>query len=226
MEEKINPELEESWKEVLSDEFGKPYFAGLKLFLVEEKKHHIIYPPGKEMFTAFNTTPFHVVKVVILGQDPYHGPGQAHGLCFSVPFGIQPPPSLKNIFKELVTDIGIAVPGHGNLTSWARQGVLLLNATLSVRANEAGSHQKRGWETFTDAAISAISSHQSNVVFMLWGNYAMAKQSLIDPNKHLILTAVHPSPLSASRGFFGCRHFSKANEYLKLHHKEQIDWSL
>jgi len=226
MEQKINPEIEESWKELLSAEFGKPYFSELKSFLVTEKNKYVVYPPGKEMFAAFNTTPFHEVKVVILGQDPYHGPGQAHGLCFSVPPGIQQPPSLKNIIKELVTDIGITPPLHGNLTSWARQGVLLLNATLSVRANEAGSHQKKGWEEFTDAVISCVSERQNHVVFFLWGNYAIAKRDLIDSSKHLILTAVHPSPLSASRGFFGCRHFSKANEYLKQHHKEQIDWSL
>ncbi|MDI3527496.1 MAG: uracil-DNA glycosylase [Tenuifilum sp.] len=222
----INPQIEPSWKKVLNDEFSKKYFFDLKLFLLEEKKKHTIYPPGSQIFAAFNHTPFHTVKVVILGQDPYHGPGQAHGLCFSVPKGIPAPPSLKNIFKELNDDIGIPIPNHGNLEKWARQGVLLLNATLTVRANQAGSHQNKGWETFTDAAIKAVSEKHSGIVFLLWGNYAQAKSIIIDQNKHFILKAPHPSPLSASRGFFGCKHFSKTNRLLTSIGKEPIDWTL
>lgn len=227
MEQSTNrPNIEESWYEVLKDEFEKPYFKALKSFLVEEKKSHVVYPPGALIFNAFNTTPFKDVKVVILGQDPYHGPGQAHGLCFSVPEGVQPPPSLVNIFKEISSDLGIPRPNHGNLTSWAKQGVLLLNATLTVRAHMAGSHQRRGWETFTDAAIRAISNELTGVVFLLWGNYAQAKSSLIDTSKHHILTSVHPSPLSASRGFLGCRHFSKTDELLMAQGKLPISWQL
>lgn len=226
MENKINPVLEDSWKNILSAEFNKQYFVDLKAFLVEEKSRYVVYPPGSQMFAAFNATPFENIKVVILGQDPYHGPGQAHGLCFSVPDNITPPPSLKNIFKELHNDLGIDIPKHGNLTSWAQQGVLLLNATLSVRANQAGSHQCKGWELFTDKVITSISENLQNVVFILWGNYAIAKKILIDENKHLILTAAHPSPFSVERGFYGCRHFSKANNYLQQHAKEFINWSL
>lgn len=222
----VNPQLEESWKKILLDEFQKEYFVKLKLFLIEEKKKHTVYPPGSQIFAAFNTTPFQAVKVVILGQDPYHGPGQAHGLCFSVPKGIPAPPSLQNIFKEIQDDLGIPIPNHGNLEKWARQGVLLLNATLTVRANQAGSHQNKGWETFTDAAIKALSDHHKGLVFILWGNYAQAKTKIIDGSKHFVLTAPHPSPLSASRGFFGCKHFSKTNRLLASIGKEPIDWSL
>jgi uracil-DNA glycosylase len=222
----INPSIEESWKDVLAGEFKKPYFPALKNFLLEEKKKYTIYPPGTRIFAAFNHTPFHKVKVVILGQDPYHGPGQAHGLCFSVPLGVQQPPSLKNIFSELQSDLNIPIPKHGNLEKWAEQGVLLLNATLTVRANQAGSHQKKGWETFTDRVIEILSAERENLVFLLWGNYAIQKSVLIDPGKHLLLKSVHPSPLSASRGFFGCRHFSKTNDYLDQNNIEPINWNL
>ena len=226
MEATKKPIIHESWYNVLNAEFEKDYFMSLKAFLVEEKKHHVVYPPGQLIFNAFDTTPFDEVKVVILGQDPYHGPGQAHGLCFSVPEGVQPPPSLVNIFKEQNEDLGLPRPQHGNLTAWAKQGVLLLNATLTVRAHTAGSHQKKGWETFTDAAIKAVSDNLTGVVFLLWGNYAQAKSAIIDTSKHHILKSVHPSPLSASRGFFGCKHFSKANELLKAQGKEPINWRL
>lgn len=222
----INPQIEESWKNVLNDEFNKEYFIKLKEYLLEEKKRYTVYPPGSQIFAAFNHTPFNSVKVVILGQDPYHGPGQAHGLCFSVPKGIPAPPSLQNIFKELNNDLGLPIPNHGNLEKWAKQGVLLLNATLTVRANQAGSHQNKGWETFTDAAIKALSEHHKGLVFILWGNYAQAKTRIIDASKHFILTAPHPSPLSASRGFFGCKHFSKTNRLLTSIGKDPIDWAL
>jgi uracil-DNA glycosylase len=222
----INPDLEESWKEVLSDEFQKPYFPVLKNFLIEEKKKFRVYPPGNRIFAALNHTPFHKVKVVILGQDPYHGPGQAHGLCFSVPKGVQIPPSLRNIFTELKNDLNIPLPKHGNLEKWADQGVLLLNATLTVRANQAGSHQKKGWEIFTDSIIKILSLQREKIVFLLWGNYANQKSAFINSNKHLILKTVHPSPLSASRGFFGCGHFSKTNDYLKYNNITPIDWDL
>jgi uracil-DNA glycosylase len=222
----IKPQIEETWKNVLMDEFKKDYFIKLKEFLVEEKKKYTVYPPGSQIFAAFNHTPFNSVKVVILGQDPYHGPGQAHGLCFSVPKGTPAPPSLQNIFKEINSDLGLPIPNHGNLEKWAKQGVLLLNATLTVRANQAGSHQNKGWETFTDAAIKALSDQHKGLVFILWGNYAQAKTCIIDTNKHFILTAPHPSPLSASRGFFGCKHFSKTNRLLTSIGKEPIDWSL
>ncbi len=222
----INPDLEESWKEVLSDEFQKPYFPVLKNFLIEEKKKFRVYPPGNRIFAALNHTPFHKVKVVILGQDPYHGPGQAHGLCFSVPKGVQIPPSLRNIFTELKNDLNIPLPKHGNLEKWADQGVLLLNATLTVRANQAGSHQNKGWEIFTDSIIKILSLQREKIVFLLWGNYANQKSAFINSNKHLILKTVHPSPLSASRGFFGCGHFSKTNDYLKYNNITPIDWDL
>lgn len=224
--EHINPQIEGSWKTMLENEFKADYFSSLKLFLLEEKKKHVIFPPGSRIFAAFEQTPFQQVKVVILGQDPYHGAGQAHGLCFSVPQGIQKPPSLQNIFKEIYTDIGITMPVSGNLEKWARQGVLLINATLTVRANQAGSHQGKGWEKFTDAVIKAISDNLKGVVFLLWGNYAQAKETIIDTTKHHILKAPHPSPLSASRGFFGCKHFSKTNILLTNAGKEAIDWSL
>lgn len=224
--EKVNPQMNESWKLLLNKEFAQDYFLTLKQFLLEEKSRYRIYPPGGQIFAAFNYTPFNQVKVVILGQDPYHGPGQAHGLCFSVPDGVPKPPSLQNIFKEIQDDLGIPVPGSGNLEKWARQGVLLINATLTVRANQPGSHQGKGWERFTDAVIRIISENKDGVVFLLWGNYAQAKEAIIDTSKHHILSAPHPSPLSASRGFFGCRHFSKTNIILTSAGKQAIDWSL
>jgi len=222
----INPNIEEGWKKILWEEFQSPYFSELKQFLVEETASRSIYPPGPLIFNAFQHTPFDRVKVVILGQDPYHGAGQAHGLCFSVPPGIKAPPSLVNIFKELQSDLGIAIPAHGNLESWADQGVLLVNATLTVRAGEAGSHQNRGWETFTNAVIGKISREKTNVVFLLWGRYAQAKESLVDGEKHLVLKAAHPSPFSAYNGFFGCRHFSKANSFLEQKGIEPVNWTL
>mgnify|MGYP003429113507 FL=1 len=220
------PDIEARWYEVLKEEFESPYFAEIKRFLIEEKKKHIVFPPSQLIFNAFNLTPFDDVKVVILGQDPYHNVGQAHGLAFSVPDGIQKPPSLQNIFKELNQDLNIPIPMNGNLEKWAKEGVLLLNASLTVRAHEAASHAKIGWQRFTDAAIKALSDKRQNLVFILWGNYAIAKENLIDHNKHLILKTVHPSPLSASRGFFGCHHFSKTNEYLINKGIEPIDWKL
>jgi uracil-DNA glycosylase len=225
-ETNINPAIEESWKSVLEPEFSSPYFLKLKALLLEEKSKHHVYPPGSQIFSAFNHTPFYDVKVVILGQDPYHGPGQAHGLCFSVPMGVESPPSLINIFKEIESDLGIARPNHGNLEQWAKQGVLLLNATLTVRARLAGSHQNKGWETFTDAAIRALSDKREGLIFLLWGNYAIAKRELIDATKHHILTAPHPSPFSVHRGFFGCKHFSKTNQILEGQGKEPIDWRI
>jgi uracil-DNA glycosylase len=224
--EKTEPKIEAEWLTILRPEFEKPYFTELKSFLLEEKNLYRIYPPGNRIFAAFDYTPFSKVKVVILGQDPYHGDGQAHGLCFSVPDGISLPPSLINIYKELNTDLNVPVPKSGNLEKWAKQGVLLLNATLTVRANQAGSHQRRGWENFTDEVIRQLSARHSGLVFILWGSYAQAKESLIDTSKHFILKAVHPSPLSVYRGFFGCRHFSKANELLVQAGKEPVDWSL
>jgi uracil-DNA glycosylase len=226
MMEKIDPVIENSWKAALQDEFNKPYFRELKIFLLEEKRKYRVFPPGPLIFNAFSHTPFDNVKVVLLGQDPYHGAGQAHGLCFSVPDGVPKPPSLINIFKELHSDLGIEDPSHGNLTRWADQGVLLLNATLTVRENQAGSHQNHGWETFTDMAIRKLCERRDGLVFMLWGNYAIAKRSLIDSSRHFILTSVHPSPLSAHRGFFGCRHFSQANNILRQQGVEEIEWRL
>lgn len=220
------PEIESGWYEVLQQEFSSDYFKKLKAFLVEEKTHHVVYPPGKLIFSAFNLTPFDKVKAVILGQDPYHNPGQAHGLAFSVPDSIQTPPSLVNIYKELNNDIGMDIPKHGNLERWAEEGVLLLNSSLTVRANMAASHSGKGWQQFTDAAIRALSQRKENLVFILWGNHAIAKEPLIDANKHLILKTVHPSPLSASRGFFGCHHFSKTNQYLVSHGKTPINWNI
>jgi uracil-DNA glycosylase len=222
----IDPFIEEGWKSVLMDQFQSPYFRTLKEFLVEEKKKYTLYPPGRLIFNAFQRTPFDRVKVVILGQDPYHGKGQAHGLCFSVPQGIPKPPSLVNIFKEQHSDLGIPIPEHGNLEKWADQGVLLINATLTVRDSQAGSHQKHGWETFTNRVIEVVSQEKSGVVFLLWGRFAQAKESLIDSGKHLILKSAHPSPLSAYNGFFGCRHFSLTNDYLENQGKTRIDWTL
>jgi len=222
----IDPVIEEGWKSMLMDQFQAPYFRTLKEFLVEEKKSYTIYPPGNLIFNAFQRTPFDRVKVVILGQDPYHGRGQAHGLCFSVPQGIPKPPSLVNIFKELNSDLGMPIPAHGTLEKWADQGVLLINATLTVRDSQAGSHQKRGWETFTNRVIEVVSQEHSGLVFLLWGRFAQAKESLIDGDKHLILKSAHPSPLSAFNGFFGCRHFSLTNDYLVKHGKTGIDWTL
>lgn len=224
--ENVNVEIHESWKEILKDEFQSEYFYKLKEFLIEEKKKYRIYPPGKKIFEAFNLTSFNEVKVVLLGQDPYHGTGQAHGLCFSVPEGIPQPPSLVNIFKEIESDLSIKMTQSGNLENWAKQGILLLNATLTVRANQAGSHQNKGWERFTDAAIKKISDEKENIVFLLWGSFAQAKQSIIDSSKHFILKTVHPSPLSVYRGFFGCKHFSKTNELLKSVGKEPVNWQI
>ena len=223
---KIDPAIENSWKQELSEEFQQEYFFNLKNFLVEEKKKYLIFPPGSEIFAAFNYTPFQNVKAVILGQDPYHGQGQANGLCFSVRSGIPKPPSLQNIFKELNSDLGFSIPSSGNLERWARQGVLLLNATLTVRCGNAGSHQNKGWENFTDAVIRTLSGKKNNLVFILWGNYAQAKQSLIDPFRHLIITSAHPSPFSVDRGFFGSKPFSRANAYLRENNIPEIDWNL
>ncbi|MDI3520530.1 MAG: uracil-DNA glycosylase [Anaerophaga sp.] len=220
----IDPRIEESWKEALSEEFNAPYFSELKKFLVDEKRKHQVYPPGPMIFNAFNHTPLEKVKVVLLGQDPYHGRGQAQGLCFSVPDGIRQPPSLQNIFKEIANDTGTPPPPSGDLTRWARQGVLLLNATLTVRARTPGSHQGKGWEQFTDAAIKVVSETRDNIVFLLWGRYAQNKAALINPSKHLVLKAAHPSPFSAHNGFFGCKHFSKTNEWLKNHGLKEIEW--
>ncbi|MBS7358348.1 MAG: uracil-DNA glycosylase [Candidatus Limimorpha sp.] len=220
------PDIESSWYEVLKQEFEEPYFYEIKSFLIQEKRQYIVYPPSQLIFNAFNLTPFDKVKVVILGQDPYHNVGQAHGLAFSVPNGIMPPPSLKNIFKELQSDIGMPIPTNGNLESWAREGVLLLNSCLTVRANNPASHQGIGWQRFTDAAINALSEKKEHIVFLLWGNYAIAKEKLIDTRKHLVLKTVHPSPLSANRGFFGCRHFSQTNTYLSSNGISPIKWDV
>ena len=221
-------DLEPSWLAQLGGEFEKDYMLRLKAFLQEEKKAgYTVYPKNADIFNAFNTTPFDNLKVVLLGQDPYHGPGQAHGLSFSVQQGVTPPPSLKNMFKELQNDIpGFNIPAHGNLTHWAQQGVMLLNATLTVRAGSPGSHQKRGWEIFTDTVIKAISDNKQGIVFLLWGRFAQAKEALIDTQKHHVLKAAHPSPFSADNGFFGCRHFSKTNMLLQQQGKPVINWQL
>ena len=220
----VSPKIEESWLAALKDEFAKPYFVKIKKALLEEKRlGKQIYPPGPLMFNAFNHTPFKEVKVVILGQDPYHGPGQAHGLCFSVPDGVPPPPSLKNIFKELHQDLGVVIPKSGNLERWAKQGVFLLNAMLSVRARQAQSHQNIGWQIFTDAVIKKLSDEREGIVFMLWGNFAKRKAVLIDASKHHILKAGHPSPLSV-RYFSGCKHFSRANQLLAQQGLKEIEW--
>ena len=220
----MDVKIEQSWKQVLQPEFDKPYFAQLTDFVRSEYRQHTVYPPGSLIFNAFNSCPFNDVKVVLLGQDPYHEPGQAHGLCFSVNDGVAFPPSLLNIFKELNTDLGVPIPTTGNLQRWARQGVLLLNATLTVREHQAGSHQGRGWERFTDAVISLLSQQREGLVFILWGSYAQSKAQLIDPQRHLILRSAHPSPLSAYRGFFGNHHFTLTNDYLIKHGKEPINW--
>jgi len=216
--------IEAGWKSILNDEFEKDYFKELIKFVREEYRSQEIFPPGNLIFNAFDSCPIDQLKVVILGQDPYHGPDQAHGLCFSVNHGIKFPPSLRNIFKELKNDIGKEIPLSGNLSEWAKQGVLLINSTLTVRAHQAASHQKKGWEQFTDSVIEKISMNKQNVVFILWGNYAISKSTLIDSNKHFLLTSVHPSPLSASRGFFGNNHFSQSNEYLEKNGIVPIKW--
>ncbi len=220
-------QLHPSWKSRIGGEFEQEYMQKLRLFLIREKQAgKIIYPEGKNIFNAMNLLPFEQVKVVIIGQDPYHGPGQAHGLCFSVLPGVAPPPSLKNIFKEIQADLGIAPANHGCLTSWARQGVLLLNSVLTVEMNKPGSHQGKGWERFTDAIIGALCQEHSGLVFFLWGSYAQKKGALIDQKRHLLLSSAHPSPLSAHRGFFGNRHFSTANDYLRSHSQTPIQWEL
>lgn len=221
------PQLHKSWLEVLGTEFDQPYMQQLRAFLLEEKRRKaVVYPPGSMMFNAFNITPFGKVKVVLLGQDPYHGPNQAHGLCFSVQRGIQPPPSLVNMYKELQQSLGIQPPRHGDLSSWAKQGVLLLNTTLSVRAGQPKSHAGQGWETFTDRVIEVLNAEREGLIFVLWGAHAGKKTVLIDGSKHLVLKAPHPSPLSASRGFFGCGHFVKINEYLRGRGEQPIIWRL
>lgn len=216
--------IEESWSRVLAEEFEKNYFKQLTGFVREEYQKQTIYPKGKDIFRAFDKCPFDQVKVVILGQDPYHGPGQANGLCFSVREGMPFPPSLTNIFKEIKNDLGKDIPPNGSLDRWADQGVLLLNATLTVRAHQAGSHQKKGWEEFTDAVIARLAHEKEGLVYLLWGNYAQKKASIVDRDKNLVLKSVHPSPLSAHRGFFGCAHFSQANDYLKQIGKKPIVW--
>lgn len=219
--------LEPEWKAALAPEFRKPYFHDLTDFLRREYKTQQVYPPGKQLFHAFELCPFSQVKAVIIGQDPYHGPGQAHGLCFSVQPGVKVPPSLQNIYKELAQDIpGFSAPPHGNLESWARQGVLLLNAILSVRAGQPGSHRGRGWEQFTDAVIETLARERPGVVFLLWGRFAQEKAAKADPQRHLLLKAAHPSPFSAHKGFFGCGHFSKTNQWLAQRGVEPIQWQL
>ena len=220
----MNVRIEESWREVLQPEFDKPYFELLTEYVRQEYRTHQVFPPSSLIFNAFDSCPFNKVKVVILGQDPYHDVGQAHGLCFSVNDGIALPPSLQNIYKEIHDDLGISMPQSGNLQRWAEQGVLLLNATLTVRAHQAGSHQNKGWEVLTDAAIEALAKRRKHLVFMLWGSYAQRKADFVNQHDHLILKAPHPSPLSAYRGFFGCKHFSKANNYLVQNGIEPIQW--
>jgi len=223
---KIDPKIDKSWKTILKDEFSKDYFYTLKKFLIEEQKQYKVFPKNKDIFTAYNTTKFEDVKVVIIGQDPYHGDNQAHGLAFSVLDGTKFPPSLINIFKELSDDIGCKTPTTGNLIEWSKQGVFLINTVLTVRAHNASSHKDMGWEYFTDATISAINKHLQNIVFILWGKPAQMKEKLIDNSKHLILKAPHPSPLSSYRGFFGSKPFSSTNSYLKAHNKKEISWCL
>ncbi len=220
----MDVKIEQGWKEMLKDEFEKPYFIKLTEFVKSEYKTQLVFPPGKEIFNAFNLCPFDMVKVVIIGQDPYHGPEQAHGLCFSVREGIVFPPSLRNIFKEIESDLQKPIPKSGDLSRWAQQGVLLLNATLTVRAHQAGSHQNKGWETFTDEAIKVLSEKKENIVFLLWGAYAQKKGEVIDKSKHLVLESVHPSPLSAMRGFFGNNHFSQTNKFLESKGLSPVNW--
>jgi len=220
----MDVKIEQSWKACLAEEFEKPYFEQLTGFVRDEYQNNTVYPPGALIFNAFERCPFDKVKVVLLGQDPYHGPGQAHGLCFSVQKGVRNPPSLVNIFKEIQSDLGKPIPESGDLTRWADQGVLLLNATLTVRAHTAGSHQNKGWETFTDAVIQCLAARRERIVYILWGSYAQRKGAIIDTTKNLVLRSPHPSPLSAYNGFFGNKHFSKANEYLKDAGQEPIDW--
>jgi uracil-DNA glycosylase len=220
----VDVKIENSWKKQLESEFQQPYFNNLVQFVKQEYQTQAIYPPGKFIFNAFDQCPFDKVKVVILGQDPYHEPGQAHGLCFSVNDGVPFPPSLQNIFKEIQSDLGVNIPVSGNLERWARQGVLLLNATLTVQAHRAGSHQHKGWEEFTDAAIHRIAEGKEHIAFILWGSFAQKKGEFINPNKHLVLKSPHPSPLSAHRGFFGNKHFSKANEYLIATGQTPVQW--
>jgi len=220
-------QLDESWLKQLDQEFDQPYMDKLREFLLTRKQHRaVIYPPGAQIFNAMNSTPFEQVRVVILGQDPYHGPGQAHGLCFSVLPGVRTPPSLANIYREIHSDLGIDQPSHGSLQSWADQGVLLLNAVLTVERGQAGSHQGKGWETFTDVVVQKLNDKREGLVFMLWGSYAQKKGAVIDRRKHFVLKAPHPSPLSAYRGFLGCKHFSQANDYLQQHQQAPIDWSV
>lgn len=218
--------IEESWRKNLAEEFGADYFKELVAFVVSEYQEKKVYPPPKNIFRAFELCPFEKTKVVILGQDPYHGPGQANGLCFAVGEGVNPPPSLQNIYKEIESDLGLKMPRTGDLEKWAEQGVLLLNATLTVEASKAGSHQNKGWEKFTDKVIALLSDQKENLVFILWGRYAQEKGEVIDGNKHLVLKAPHPSPFSAHSGFFGCKHFSKANDYLIATGQEAINWQL
>lgn len=219
-------QIHDSWFSVLEKEFEKPYFQQLKGFLIAEREQFVVYPPGSLIFQAFNNTPFHEVKVVLMGQDPYHGHGQAEGLSFSVPRGIKPPPSLINIFKEMKNDLGLEPPSHGHLIAWALQGVLLLNAVLTVRAGQPGSHRGKGWEQFTNQVIQVLSEQREHLVFFLWGKYAQEKALLIDETKHLVLRAAHPSPYSAASGFWGCKHFSKANAFLIQHGISPINWKI
>jgi len=221
----VQVKIEDSWKETLKNEFSEPYFQKLTQFVKQEKLQRTIYPPGADIFRAFNSTPFSTVKVVLIGQDPYHGPGQAHGLSFSVPRGVPLPPSLRNIYKELHADLGLDLPVHGDLSSWTAQGVLLLNAVLTVEHKKPGSHQNRGWEKFTNAAIQALQA-RPGLVYFLWGKYAQAKKEFINTTKNLVIESAHPSPFSAHRGFFGSKPFSKANAYLIEHGKEPIQWQI
>jgi uracil-DNA glycosylase len=226
MEKAREIRLEPGWKARLEDEFGRPYMIALRQYLLDRKRAGaVIYPPGPLIFNALDSTPFDAVRVVVLGQDPYHGPGQAHGLCFSVPDGATPPPSLLNIFREIQDDLGCQPPPGGNLQAWADQGVLLLNAVLTVERGQAGAHQSKGWECFTDRIVRELNDHRDGLVFLLWGSYALKKGAVIDRERHLVLTAPHPSPLSAHRGFFGCRHFSKSNAWLEQHGREPIRWA-
>ena len=226
MQQQREIKLEESWKRRLGDEFSQPYMDGLRRFLLERKRSGAeVYPPGRLIFNALDSTPFERVKVVIFGQDPYHGPGQAHGLCFSVPGGVMTPPSLPNIYKALQQDLGVTPPAHGNLQHWAEQGVLLLNAVLTVERGQASAHRGKGWERFTDRVAAELNEGRERLVFLLWGSYAIKKGEFIDRDRHLVLTAPHPSPLSAHRGFFGCRHFSKANAWLERNGMEPVRWA-